>query len=147
VSYGPAAPVARNDVVLLSLTLNELATNATKYGAWSVPDGKVTVSWHSEAVTPKAAKDGLETEEHLEEKQRDELVIHWAEDGGPPVSAPSKKGFGSAVIQFAVERGLRGKMEANYAPQGIRYTIRLPTKLTGLRVDGADADQQYEMAE
>src|SRR5690606_37578419 len=42
---GPTAPVARNDVVLLSLTLNELATNATKYGAWSVPDGKVTVSW------------------------------------------------------------------------------------------------------
>jgi len=136
---GPAAPVARNDVVLLSLTLNELATNATKYGAWSVPDGKVTVSWHSE--TAKAAKDGLETEE---EKQRDELVIHWAEDGGPPVSAPSKKGFGSAVIQFAVERGLCGKMEADYAPQGIRYTIRLPTKS---RVDGAAADQQYEMAE
>jgi len=141
---GPGAPVARNDVVLLSLTLNELATNATKYGAWSVPDGKVTVSWHSEAVTPKAAKDGLETEEHSEEKQRDELVILWAEEGGPPVSAPSKKGFGSAVIQFAVERGLHGKMEADYAHQGIRYTIRLPTKSRG---DGADAGQQYEMAE
>ena len=144
---GPASSVARNDVVLLSLTLNELATNATKYGAWSVPDGKVTVSWHSEPVASTVAGDGSETQKDSEEGQREELVIHWAEEGGPPVLAPSKKGFGSAVIQFAVERGLRGKMEADYAPQGIRYTIRLPTKSAGLRVDGADTNQQYEMAE
>ncbi len=144
---GPVAPVARNDVVLLSLTLNELATNATKYGAWSVPDGKVTVSWHSEPVARKAAEDGSLTQGGSQEEQRDELVIHWTEEGGPPVSAPSKKGFGSAVIQFAVERGLRGKMEADYATQGICYTIRLPAKSAGLRADGADASQQYEMAE
>ncbi len=144
---GPAAPVARNDVVLLSLALNELATNATKYGAWSVPDGKVAVSWHLEPVAPEVTGNDSAIQDSSEEGQGDELVIQWAEEGGPPVSAPSKKGFGSAVIQFAVERGLRGKMVADYAPQGIRYTIRLPAKATGSTADGADVNRQYELAD
>jgi len=142
---GPAAPVARNDVVLLSLTLNELATNATKYGAWSVPDGKVAVSWHLESVAPKVAENGSAIQDGSEEGQGDELVIRWAEEGGPTVSAPSKQGFGSAVIQFAVQRGLRGKMAAEYAAQGIRYTIRLPAKTAGSTEDRADA--QYELGQ
>ena len=144
---GPAAPVARNDVVLLSLALNELATNATKYGAWSVPDGKVAVSWHLEPVAPEVTGNDSAIQDSSEEGQGDELVIQWAEEGGPPVSAPSKKGFGSAVIQFAVERGLRGQMVADYAPQGIRYTIRLPAKATGSTADGADVNRQYELAD
>jgi len=136
---GPKAPIARNDIVLLSLTLNELATNATKYGAWSVPQGRVLVAWHTEQAATEPGEDA-------EQEPSDDLVINWREEGGPPVSAPSRKGFGSAVMQFAVERGLRGKMEADYAAGGVRCTIRLPLKSAGAPNTESEAVNRYEMA-
>lgn len=110
---GERVRIARNDIVLFSLTLNELATNATKYGAWSVAKGNVAVSW-------------------LVDSQEDGevLVLKWRESGGPAVSVPDKKGFGTAVLQFAVERGMRGKIDVNYEPEGIVYVIRLPRKMS-----------------
>lgn len=110
---GPNLPVARNDIMLLSLTINELATNATKYGAWTVPAGRVAVMW-----TIEDAGDGAGSS----------LNLKWIESGGPKVSVPEKRGFGSNVMKFAVERGLRGKIDVVFDSEGVRYDIRLPLK-------------------
>ena len=91
----------------LSFTLvpHELATNALKYGALSVPDGRVHVSWR---VTPIEAGRGL--------------VFEWQETGGPPVVPPSRKGFGSRLIA-TMGRGFGGRSELSYDPAGVTWTV------------------------
>jgi two-component sensor histidine kinase len=90
----------------LSLLLHELATNAAKYGALSVEPGRVAVSWRVEA--------------------REEAVLHldWRERGGPPARAPTRRGFGSRLIQ----NGLVGTRDAtlDYADQGLAAEFRAP---------------------
>lgn len=109
---GPEIVIARNDVVLFSLAINELATNATKYGAWSgSDDGCVEVRWD----LPE--RDGGRM-----------LVITWMERGGPEVTRPAHAGFGSTILHFAVARGMRGKVEVDYAATGIRYTLTIPLR-------------------
>lgn len=107
---GPDVPVARDDAVLLSLFINELATNALKYGAWSVPRGRISIRWRLE----KDADQG----EHL--------VVVWKEQNGPLVAAPSHTGFGTNVMRFAVERSLGGTVTLNYPDTGAEHEIRLP---------------------
>ncbi|MGE0055920.1 MAG: CHASE domain-containing protein [Hyphomicrobium sp.] len=118
---GSRAPIARNDIVLFSLALNELATNAMKYGAWSVPDGKVRVTWQLEHSSENDDDEGIS-------HQAEMIVLRWVEEGGPPIVGAAKKGFGSAVMQFAIERGLRGHIDVDFAREGIRYTIQIPLK-------------------
>lgn len=106
---GPVAVLSPNSAIMLSMLINELATNATKYGSWSVPGGRVSLSW---SIEPTPAGDQLE--------------IHWKEQGGPQVEPPRRSGFGSNVIRFAIERSLRGVAEANFAPEGVAYRITIP---------------------
>lgn len=106
---GPEVKVGHSDATLLSLVLNELATNATKYGAWSAPTGKVVLTW---AIT------GQEDQATLE--------LIWQERGGPPVAAPNAPGFGSSVTRVAIERGLRGQLKTDYDVAGVRHTIHVP---------------------
>jgi two-component sensor histidine kinase len=84
----------------LSLILHELATNAAKYGALSVPDGRVTLAWE--------VADGA-------------FQMHWREMGGPTVEEPSKTGFGSRLIR----RGLSsaGTVDLRYAPSGLEMDL------------------------
>jgi two-component sensor histidine kinase len=91
----------------LSLVLHELATNAAKYGALSVPGGKVRVGWEVDA---------------------DNLRLRWAESDGPPVSTPTKTGYGTKLIQSAITYSLRGTMEHIYAPGGLKADIAIPLK-------------------
>ena len=111
---GPPVVVGHNDATLLSLVLNELATNATKYGAWSVPSGKVELKWQLSGRDPDR-----------------QLVITWEEQDGPAVEAPNAPGFGSSVMRVAVERGLRGTLVADYGVAGVRYTISVPREAAG----------------
>ncbi|MGE0516609.1 MAG: sensor histidine kinase, partial [Hyphomicrobiaceae bacterium] len=106
---GPAVKVGHNEATLLSLVFNELATNATKYGAWSAPGGKVDISW-----------------QFADEKPGDQIVLVWQESGGPRVDGISESGFGSSVMRVVVERGLRGKIETEVRGGGIRQTISMP---------------------
>jgi CHASE1-domain containing sensor protein/two-component sensor histidine kinase len=107
---GPALSVPKNDVVLFSLAFNELATNAIKYGAWSNATGRVLVDWHApESGSEKRA-----------------LEITWQEDGGPEVMPSVKEGFGTAVLKFAIERAMGGKMILNAGPRGMVYRMRIP---------------------
>lgn len=116
---GPAAPLAPNTAIMLSMLFNELATNATKYGAWSTKSGSVRVNWEL-----RPGEDG------------DVLGIVWRERGGPPVKPPQRRGFGSNVITFSIERSLRGKAKADYAPEGITYEISIPWSPAGGSASG-----------
>lgn len=106
---GPPVVLTPNSAIMLSMLFNELATNATKYGAWSNKAGRVELVWKIE-----------------DRDEGDVLKITWQERDGPPVEPPSHQGFGSNVIKFSVERSLRGKAIADYARDGVIYNIEIP---------------------
>lgn len=81
VADGPDVTLGAKAALSLSLLIHELATNAIKYGALSVPEGAVALGWRIEGGGRRA-----------------ELVIEWRERGGPPASVPAKRGFGSRLI-------------------------------------------------
>ena len=93
----------------LSMTLHELATNAEKYGAYSVPTGKVRISWDISGTGADA-----------------EFVLRWTESNGPAVAQNNKAGFGSRIIRDVPSGRLRGEVETEYPPQGFRFTLRCP---------------------
>ena len=98
------APVART----LSLVLHELATNAAKYRALSVPAGSVELAWRLETAS-----------------DRRRLVIEWTERGGPAVRAPERRGFGRSLIERSVAYELGGEARLEFAPGGVRCRIEL----------------------
>lgn len=88
----------------LGLVLHELATNAAKYGALSVPDGRVCVGWQADSAAGY-------------------LQINWSESGGPPVKRPVRAGFGTRLIQSAI---YHGEVKQTYAPDGLEVEILIP---------------------
>ncbi|MBP2234125.1 two-component sensor histidine kinase [Sinorhizobium kostiense] len=108
VEPGPPVPLASKQIMSLSLILHELATNAIKYGALSIPDGQVRVRWT------------------VEEASAPHLRLVWQETGGPPVAPPGSYGFGMQLIEFAVGRELGGRVELNYALAGLVVEIVAP---------------------
>jgi two-component sensor histidine kinase len=100
---GPDIAIASRAALSLSLILHELATNAAKYGALSVPDGRVALSW--------TAQDGI-------------FRMHWREFGGPEVQPPTRSGFGSRLIR----RGLAsvGNVDCRYNPGGFEMDLGAP---------------------
>ena len=101
--------------VTLSLALHELATNAAKYGALSTADGSVTIEWV---------------------KVDDRLELTWAERDGPPVSKPTRTGFGTRMLERALARELSGEVNLDYRPTGLVCRISAPlpaTATTALR--------------
>ena len=104
---GPSAELDPSAAVSIALALHELRTNATKYGALSNDTGKVVVSWV------------LEQKGHW-------LKLRWEEQGGPPVVAPERNGFGSRLIERALARELGGKVEIDYRASGVVCEINAP---------------------
>jgi PAS domain S-box-containing protein len=102
---GPAVLLAQDAAQTIAVTMHELATNAAKYGALSQDEGRVDVAWFQQ-------DDGS-------------LILHWTETGGPPVDAPSHKGFGTRVIDNMM-RSLNGQVYFNWQPQGLECKIVLP---------------------
>jgi PAS domain S-box-containing protein len=96
----------------IGLALHELATNAVKYGALSSPAGRVTVSWDWKTSG---------TEPRL-------LQMSWEERGGPLVSLPTSKGFGHVVFGRIVTEILAGKVEMDFAPEGLNWKLSIPTR-------------------
>jgi two-component sensor histidine kinase len=124
---GPRVEITQHEAVLLSLLFNELATNATKYGAWSVSIGRVAVTW-------KFEEDG-------DPDQRAAVHILWQESNGPAVQAPSTSGFGTNVMKFSIERGLRGRLTTTFDSSGVRHEVRLPrTVATAEDADHAELE-------
>jgi PAS domain S-box-containing protein len=107
---GPDVVITAEAAQAIGLAIHELATNAIKYGALSEASGKVSVSWmlDGEADAPGP------------------LLLSWIEQGGPPVSPPSRKGFGHVVIGEMVERSLNGKVAVEFASEGLRWRVSIP---------------------
>ncbi|WP_435170032.1 GAF domain-containing protein [Falsirhodobacter sp. 1013] len=105
---GPDVDLGARSTLSLSMLLHELATNAVKYGCLSVDAGLLHVVWHIEDVS---------------EGERD-LVVVWQEAGGPEVHPPTRKGFGSRLIQMGLTG--TGGVELSYDPSGFVATIRAP---------------------
>jgi len=91
--------------VALGMALHELTTNAVKYGALSVPDGRVALRSRVEGEM---------------------LVIEWRELGGPPVAPPSRRGFGGRLLEEGLARELDGKVRLDYDPGGLSCRMELP---------------------
>lgn len=106
---GPEIVVNGVAAEAIGLALHELSTNCLKYGAWSVPTGKVMVSWDLEpAKNPKF------------------LRIKWLERGGPAVVKPTHKGFGQMVIENLVAQKLKADVKLDYSAKGFSWTLLLP---------------------
>ncbi|HEX8578082.1 MAG TPA: sensor histidine kinase, partial [Allosphingosinicella sp.] len=95
---GPDVTLGPKAAVSLVMALHELSTNASKYGALSVPSGRVTVAW---------TLDG------------DRLRLEWREQGGPPVTAPGRRGFGLRMIERALAADLGGGVAMEFEPTGL----------------------------
>ena len=104
---GPALLLDPQSALHLALVLHELATNARKYGALSVPQGQLSVSWSMLANKGRM------------------LVLQWSERGGPAVAAPSSVGFGTSLIQQALDAH-GGSASIQYAAEGVTREIKLP---------------------
>ena len=119
---GPDVAVTTEAAQAIGLALHELATNAIKYGALAGTTGKVTVSWAFD-------NNGAE---------RRQLRLSWVERGGPPVTVPSRKGFGHIVIESLVAQSVNGEVAMKFEPQGLSWVLSMPdTNLVSERHDGA----------
>ena len=92
---------------MLVMVLHELATNAVKYGALSNENGQVRVVW-----------------ERLGDDPAKRFRLNWQESGGPPVSPPAEKGFGSLLIERALQNHM-GQARLDFDPQGLRCSIEI----------------------
>jgi len=107
---GPEVRLSPRQALSLGMTFHELATNAAKYGALSVPEGCVVVEWRLEQTPAGPA-----------------LTLDWTERNGPAVPGrPARRGFGSRLIQTAVEQELGGRATLDYAPEGLRCRLTAP---------------------
>lgn len=106
---GPDVTVKPEAAQSLGLALHEMCTNSAKYGALSVPDGRVSIEW---SVPPL---DGAAS-----------LDLHWRESGGPPVQTPQHAGFGTLVIERNLTLALGARVSVSYPPEGFRCDIHIP---------------------
>jgi len=104
---GPEIDLAPSEALALGLLFHELATNAAKYGALSRGDGQVAVRW-------TAGGDGRQ------------LSLDWVEHGGPAVEAPTRRGFGSRLIERSLRGALNGSAALDFASGGLRCHMELP---------------------
>jgi len=100
ISSGPA--------VSLSMMIHELCTNAIKYGSLSAPNGQVSVEWTVSREEPRR------------------FILRWIETGGPVVKMPSRRSFGSRLIEQALPGQLQGEARLQYLPRGLICEINIP---------------------
>lgn len=106
---GPAVELAADLAVPTGMAIHELTTNATKYGALSLPSGRVTVSW---SVDQRDAERVLE--------------LRWTESGGPLVKAPERKGFGSTLLQRVLAQQCNADVDITYGAEGLHFRMVAP---------------------
>lgn len=108
---GPDIALRSRSAQTFALLFYELATNAAKHGALSVPGGKVSLSWHIDNL-------GSDPLFHLV----------WKESGGPPVDAPQRRGFGELLVRRIAPRDVAGKSEVRYEAAGFEYELEAPLR-------------------
>jgi len=126
---GDSITIRPRAALTLALALHELTTNAAKYGALSVPNGRVTVRWRIE--------DG---------PSQPLLILEWCEHDGPPVAAPTRQGFGSRFIEGSVATELRGNARLSFDPAGLCCTMSIPLTSTTAVINAAGPGPKPEAA-
>jgi CheY-like chemotaxis protein len=91
----------------MALVMHELVTNSAKYGSLS-DSGEVNIEWKRD--------------------DRGDLLFHWRESGGPPVAPPTRKGFGSTIIDRSIPYDLGGDARIDYKPSGVEAEFRIPSQ-------------------
>src|SRR5215831_4462176 len=91
---GPAVILKRDVAQAMAVALHELATNAAKYGALSATTGQVRVEWS--------------------DVENGQLVLRWTEEGGPPVNPPTRRGFGTSVLETMIRDGVEGGVQLDW---------------------------------
>jgi two-component sensor histidine kinase len=109
---GPNACIDSSSAIMVSLAVHELCTNAFKYGALSTSEGTIDIRWR------------------LDPGDENRLDFEWVEQGGPPVRAPERQGFGMRILRRGMELESGGRAEILYQADGFRY------RLTGARHNG-----------
>jgi len=97
---GPSVWLQPGGALTMALIFHELATNALKYGALSKPDGRVALDWAYDA-------------------ENRALRLTWTESGGPPVATPTRRGFGSRLIERSLRGEMKGAATMDYRPEGL----------------------------
>jgi len=105
---GPHIVLKEKAAQSIGMAIHELATNAVKYGALSNSEGTIELSWDIEGDGDK------------------NFVIYWTEAGGPPVSSPSRKGFGETVIRQMASSSVSGTVTLDYDPKGVCWSLKAP---------------------
>ena len=103
---GPDVRMTSGAVIAIAMTLNELCTNTTKFGALSVPAGRVDIAWTLDPGTQR-------------------LHLTWAERNGPAVRAPDKRSFGTRLVE-TLGKQLKGDVRLGYEPSGFIYVLDVP---------------------
>jgi two-component system CheB/CheR fusion protein len=109
VLQGPHVLLEPRAALALGIAIHELTTNAVKYGALSVPDGAVGVTWRVEQ-----RQDGQT------------LMLDWQEQNGPPVSEPESRGFGMMLIERGLRQDMSAEVEIDFAAGGVRARLQAP---------------------
>ena len=125
---GPPARLPARAVEMLTLAFHELATNAAKHGALSVPGGRIEVRW-----SLRCTKGGTRMAD-----------ITWQERGGPPVSPPASRGFGSQLLERGLMHDLGGTVKLHFHPEGLECRICLP--IVPAENEGANDDAAPDRA-
>jgi two-component sensor histidine kinase/ActR/RegA family two-component response regulator len=103
---GPDIKITSGAVIALAMTFNELCTNTTKFGALSLPSGRVDIAWTADDRTQR-------------------LRLTWIEQGGPPVQMPTRRSFGTRMME-SLGQQLNGQVRLAYEPSGFVYSMDLP---------------------
>jgi len=109
---GPATALPPATALSLGMIFHELATNAAKYGALSTPDGRVLIDWS------------------LADQRDRKLKLVWREIGGPKVTQPDRRGFGSRLIERNIRHDLAGEIDLVYASDGLIAELTVPLDRT-----------------
>ena len=109
---GPPLRITASAAQSIGMALHELATNAGKYGALSNASGQIAIGWSLNADRSGKLSFGL----------------HWTESGGPAVSVPMRRGFGSIVVETMPRMELDAEAELHYAPEGLRWHLACPAE-------------------
>lgn len=100
---GPQVYLSAQQALGLSLAIHELATNATKYGALSRPEGRITIRW--------------------DKQEDDRFTFDWQETGGPLVTEPTRRGFGSRLTERVVSDLFQGQAGIRFEPAGVAFSL------------------------
>ena len=113
---GEAVLLQPRAALAFGMIIHELTTNAVKYGALSVPDGRVELSWNI-----------------LRQDRADQLICCWTERDGPQIERPQRRGFGLGLIERSTKYELEGEAISDWQPGGLAVTLKMPLGAIGGR--------------